>query len=700
MSDLPTRRRFFAAGAAVPLLAGSAAEAAPASTARYSGDDNLSLNGLWLFRLDPDGKGEPGGWSLADAPAAGWREVRVPHTWQVEPENVGYRGLAWYRRSFEAPEAWRARAVRVEFEAVFHTATVWVNGSEAGRHIGKGYTAFTLDCGHLLRYGAPNLLVVKVDNAFNESMLPRGRSSDWAHDGGIYRPVRLRVTPPVFIESVAVDAEPDLAAGTASISGAVVVRNTSQQSWSGSIGYRVTDEASGNPVLAVPQAGSGQLAAGETRTIALRAATLREPRLWHFDRPNLYRLNAELAQGHSLDTVFGIRKIEIRDSAFYLNGERVRLMGVERMAGSNPEYGMAEPIGWIEHDHADMQELNCIYTRVHWPQDRAVLDWCDRHGLFIQTEVPTWGSGTFAGMTGEPSAEIMNNGLEQLREMIARDRNHPCIFSWGVCNEIGGQNPPAYAFAKRMYQESKKLDPKRLVSYASHSLFTTPEKDVAGEMDYVMCNEYVGSWHPGTVETLANILDEIHRAFPGKPLVISEYGYCACTPDRPEGDGARVAILLDHDKVFRQRDFVAGLIFFCYNDYRTHVGDRGLGAMQQRVHGVVDVYGARKPSYEVLRVESSPLEAFSVSGKAGELKVQLKSRNAAPAYTLRGYTLRTVVYGFGGIPVERVETRLPDIEPGGQTSAVVKFAEALSVQVKLDVLRPAGASVHTAIWKP
>src|ERR1017187_9798062 len=244
-----TRRRFFTTGAAVPLLGGSASEAAPASTAaRYSDDESLSLNGLWLFRLDPDGKGEQSGWALPDIPGAGWREVRVPHTWQVEPENGEYRGLAWYRRTFEAPQAWSECAVRVEFEAVFHTATVWVNGREAGRHIGKGYTAFTLDIGNLLRYGAPNLLVVKVDNAFNESMLPRGRSSDWAHDGGIYRPVQLLVTPPVFIESVAVAAEPDLAAGTASIAVSVVVRNTSQQSWHGSVGYRVTDETSGNPM--------------------------------------------------------------------------------------------------------------------------------------------------------------------------------------------------------------------------------------------------------------------------------------------------------------------------------------------------------------------------------------------------------------------------------------------------------------------
>ena len=126
-----------------------------------------------------------------------------------------------------------------------------------------------------------------------------------------------------------------------------------------------------------------------------------------------------LSNGHSYETTFGIRKIEIRDASFYLNGERVRLMGVERMAGSNPEYGMAEPAEWIDHDHADMKDLNCVYTRVHWPQDRRVLDWCDRRGMLIQTEVPTWGPQTFRGRRRSRFPTLMNNGLEQLREMIA-----------------------------------------------------------------------------------------------------------------------------------------------------------------------------------------------------------------------------------------------------------------------------------------
>ena len=182
-----------------------------------------------------------------------------------------------------------------------------------------------------------------------------------------------------------------------------------------------------------------------------------------------------------------------------------------------------------------MKHLNCVFTRVHWPQDKRVLDYCDRHGILMQTEVPAWGPDTFAGMTVQPDADIMENGLEQLREMVARDFNHPSVVVWGLCNEIDGQNPPAYQFARRLLEEAERLDPGRLCSYASNSLDNTPQRDVAGLMDFIEANEYYGTWAPGTAADAGRYLDQIHVAFPGKPIVVSEYGYCACTPDRPEG---------------------------------------------------------------------------------------------------------------------------------------------------------------------
>ena len=644
------------------LIVSVAAMAAPPNLPPVTA--KVPLDGRWQFRLDQD-----------------WNEVTVPHTWQVEAANVDRRGTARYRREFDVPREWAGSLVRVEFEAVFHSARVRVNDQLVGEHLRKGYTAFTFDLNKYLRFGAGNTIEVEINNEFDEQMLPRGRSSDWAHDGGIYRPVSLLVTPPVFIERVEIDAEPDLAARTATVSVRAILRNTGAAA-SGRIQARVVGAAS---------VATYRVEANATATINLPAIPVHQPRLWDFDHPNLYTVDVSLDSGHSITETFGIRKIEIRGTGFYLNGQRVRLMGVERMAGSNPGYGMAEPASWIEHDHHDMRNLNCIYTRVHWPQDRRVLDWCDQNGMLIQTEVPAWGPRTFEGMRGDPSDAILTNGLEQLREMIARDRNHPCIFSWGVCNEVNGQNPVAAKFVERLYAESKRLDPKRLVSYASHSLFTTPEKDVAGRLDYIMFNQYFGSWQKGGAADLARTIDSLHAAFPTKPIVVSEYGYCACTPDRPEGDRERIDVLLSQDRVLRDRDWVAGLIFFCYNDYRTHVGDKGRGALRQRVHGVVDLYGNRKPSYDHLRRESSPITTFDVRGDVPSIEVSLRNRDTVPAYTLRGYRVRGVLYGAGNIPLEQVEVAVPDLAPGAAAVAVLRFSEAASGVVKVAVLRPDGS---------
>jgi beta-galactosidase len=609
--------------------------------------------------------------------------VTVPHTWQVEAGLTEHYGQAGYRRRFFAPARWAGAVVRIEFEAVYHSARVRLNGQAAGEHQRAGYTPFTLDLTRLVKLNAWNELEVEVDNSFDEQMLPRGKSSDWAHDGGITRPVTLLVTPQVYIEHLWIDASP------AKIAARAVIHNAAVAEARIILSEDIRTEAGGVIESSNPRAAEAVIPAGQTRTIELAPVTLAKPRLWHFDDPFLYRARVALNSGDVAESTFGIRTIEIRGTEFVLNGEPVRLMGVERMAGSNPEFGMAEPREWIDHDHADMRALNCIYTRTHWPQDRRLLDYCDRHGILIQTEVPGWGPRTFQNLKGNDEAALLANGMLQLREMIADARNHPCIFSWGVCNEVNGQNPPAQAFIRALYKEAKRLDPARLVTYASHSLFSNPGRDVAGEMDYIMFNQYFGSWQKGGTPELEKTLDALHAAFPGKPLVISEYGYCACTDDRPENDPIRIGILESQDKVFRERPWIAGLIFFCYNDYRTHIGDKGEGALKQRVHGVVDLYGARKPSWDVLRRESSPVESLTMEGT----RVTLRTRGTVPAHTLRGYTLRAIAYGRGAIPLAAQSIALPDLPPGATHTATLQLPSAGIDRVTVEVLRGTGEAV-------
>ena len=704
-----TRRRFLAgsaqAAAGAALLGTSCGpslrDGADGDPFRNGGQAVMSLDGTWLFRTDPEKQGEARAWAALPAAKDGWDEVAVPSTWQVAAKTADYMGAAWYRRDFQAPAAWKGKVVRVEFEAVFHTAEVFVNGRKAGEHAGKGYTAFTIDISGLVEFGGANTIAVRVDNAFAPDMLPRGDSYDWTPDGGITRPVRLIVTPPVYIERLWIDTVPDLAADEASLSVWATVHNATSRAVRIRPEYALKEEATG----AVTMFGMGfleeEIPARTSRDIHVTSGSnIPHPKLWHFDHPFLYVLEASISRKaktvHKASTTFGIRKIEVRGTEFLFNGEPVRLAGVERMAGSHPDLGMAEPTSWIEHDHADLKELNCVFTRVHWPQDRRVLDTCDRQGILIQLEVPTWGPGTFQKLDGDLLEKITANGLEQLREMISRDRNHPCVFSWGLCNEVDGQNPVAQGFVRRMLREAKRLDPSRLCSYASNSLQTTPERDVAGEMDFIEWNEYYETWYGGDPDRMRENLEAIRRAFPEKPVVISEYGYCACTADRPEDDARRARILETHNAVFRDSPWVGGFIFFDYNDYRTHMGDKGEGVFKQRVHGVVDVFGRRKPSFEVLRRESSPVGSLEARRKGAAVIAVVRTRKDLPAYTLRGYRLRWTAFGIGEIPLERGEAPLPEVAPGGTAEARFEPKQRGAREVRIEVVRPTGFAVAAA----
>ncbi len=707
-----TRRRFMTGAAQAATAAALAGSSCGPGLPGPSGDgptgpgggNIVPLDGRWFFRTDPEVKGQAGGWFAPGISMTDWEEVPVPSTWQVSPRTAGYMGAAWYRNEFDAPASWKGKVVRIEFEAVFHTAEVFINGKRAGEHAGKGYTSFALDITALLELEKRNTVAVRADNSFSDTMLPRSASYDWTPDGGITRPARLIVTPPVYVESLWVDADPDLDRGTAALAVRAVVRNAGPAPVRFAFGFSVTDEGSGLVVAESPGALEAEIPAGTTREIALPEAVLDRPRLWHFDRPHLYVLEASLFRKgrlvHALKTTFGVRKIEVRGAEFLLNGERVRLAGVERMAGSHPDFGMAEPAAWIAHDHDDLKELNCVFTRVHWQQDRRVMDYCDRHGILIQIEVPTWGPGTFHKIDGAGLEAITTNGLEQLREMIARERNHPCVFSWGLCNEVDGQNPVAREFVRRMLREAKALDPRRPCSYASNSLQSTPERDVAGEMDFIEWNEYYESWYGGGPAAMRQNLEAIHRAFPDKPVVISEYGYCACTADRPEDDARRARILETHNAVFRDYPWVAGFIFFDYNDYRTHMGDKGVDVLRQRVHGVVDVFGARKPSFEVLRRESSPVASIEIRPEGEGLTAVVRSRKDLPSYALEGYSLRWTAYGGGDIPLERGQAPLPRLVPGAEAETRIGRPGRDIRRVLVEVVRPTGFSAASAGWTP
>jgi len=406
--------------------------------------------------------------------------------------------------------------VRIEFEAVNHTVQVFLNGELIGEHLGKGYTAFALDLSPHLKFGSQNTLTVRVDNRPGDRMLPRNKSYDWTNDGGIIRPVNLLVTAQTFIERVEIDAVPDLADGSAEIRLRSIVRKVRPQAEKAIIDVSIRREGRSEEVLHLGPLVITFENAGE-QTIELGPARLENAVRWHFDSPQLYEALVALTSPsgiHNSVEHFGIRRFEVRGTAFFLNGEKVSLMGVERMAGSHPELGFAETTEWIESNHRDMKDLNCVFTRVHWAQDRRVLDFCDRNGILMQEEVPAWGPDTFAKTSDDVQHALEQNGLEQLREMIYRDRNHPCIVSWGLCNEVDGKNPRSRQFARLISAEARRLDPSRLQTYASHTLRSDPGADMAGEFDFISTKEYYGSWTPGGPADVEAHIERIAKRSP------------------------------------------------------------------------------------------------------------------------------------------------------------------------------------------
>ena len=191
------------------------------------------------------------------------------------------------------------------------------------------------------------------------------------------------------------DAVPDIDKKKAEVKVRAVIRNTRTDKQQAQVRASVHEENAAWELQAMPSTATA-VSAGGTAVVELGPLQIDAPRLWHFDAPNLYQAKVTVeaeGQEHMYSDGFGIRKFEIRGSAFYLNGERVFLIGLERMAGSHPDYGMAEPTAWIEANHRDMKELNCVFTRAHWAQDRRVLDYCDRQESLCRRKCPLGGQG-------------------------------------------------------------------------------------------------------------------------------------------------------------------------------------------------------------------------------------------------------------------------------------------------------------------
>jgi beta-glucuronidase len=655
----------------------------------------LDLDGPWRFRVDPRREGSRQGWQ--DAPPADCGIVRLPHTWGVG-RHEDHLGTAWYFKTVILPTGVRNKHVELHVGAAFYRARVFWNGREVGTHEG-GHSSFFFDVTPLVRQ--ENLIAIQVDNAPADNTIPGWARRlaqtgnvwyDWWPYGGLVRGAWLEVSERALIRRLEIRSS--VKAGTATVTTRVFAERVGSrepltlkaQAFSPSTGKLVAETTA-----------SLQSARAAQATLTLRITS---PELWHFDAPNLYRLETRLLDrtGAVIDAAterFGIRTLEIRDRGLYLNGERVRLSGLTRHEDS-PWEGLAETTGTIRRDWDELKALGTTLTRpVHYPQHWDVLDYADRNGVLLIPEIPLWQFS--AQQLADPVVVSLAKRL--VKEMIEEAGNHPSILAWSVCNESATSTPAGRAYVRTLVDYIRSVDPGRFVTFADDSLprIKNSSESASEYADFVMVNEYFGSW-AGPADQLGPVLDRIGAFYPDKMFIISEFGLAGFfEPDPQKGDEHRIRIMRDQLREFERRDWIAGAIFWCYQDYKSH---RNLwpGLVKGYVDmGVVDENRQRKPSYDAWRQENSParIRAIWTRNGAGQpigfsATVERRNPGEIPSYDMRGYEAAWEVRTPDGTLVAQGKTVLPTIGPPANVEGAWATSPPAGLELRFRLLRPTG----------
>jgi beta-glucuronidase len=653
------------------------------------------LNADWLFSVDPEQVGEKQGWQNHLPPHTD--SVSIPHTWNLG-EHDAFLGKAWYFKTFDVSPGPQDRHVRLHFGATFYSARLWINGVELGTHQG-GYSAYSFDITPHLR--RTNFLAVEIDNRIGATTIPglamRGAEDawyDWWAYGGIVRDVWLILGGSIQVTRQQIRSQ--ISPASTEIVDRIFL--DSKLSKAKPISVRLTAFASDNQVVA-----------RELKSISMTPGTLEatitfqltQPQLWNLDHPDLYRIVVQLAtpDGAVLDEqndTFGIRKIEIRDRHLLINGERVRLTGVARHEESVWE-GLAETAGTMRHDYDDMKALDVTLTRpVHYPQNPFILDYADRHGILLVPEIPVWQFSE--AQLKDP--KVLALAKQQIREMIEESGNHPSIFAWSVCNESATATPGGIAYFRAMRDLIREIDPGRFVSYADDKLpeLSRAQDSAANDADFLMMNQYFGSWH-GREEDLSASLDKIDRMFPHKTVIISEFGLAGIFAKNPEeADSMRIRIIEQQMPELARRDWIAGAILWCYQDYKSRRNLRPGWSEGFVDHGLVDPYRQRKPSYYVWKEINAPAAIDArwnseSSNSAASFRVSVEPNTAhdLPFYPLHNYRLLWELCDERGTLLKSGEQQFAELTTTQTiTASSGEHTGASILKLHVALLRPSG----------
>ena len=599
----------------------------PPLVGHASGRAHTDLGGRWQAVIDPiqfpavefiapQEPAAPAPSDIVEFTFQGGLELDVPGDWNTQdPRLFFYRGVVWYRRTFEH-EPSPGRRSFLWFGAVNYEASVYVNGRRVIRHEG-GFTPFNVEVTDLLREGE-NWIVVRVDNENDPQDIPT-RNADWLNYGGITRRVLLLDVPDTFVRATSVGLAPD---------------GSGIEAWAQLDG---PDAAGGAVRLEIPELGVSETATADATGRATFSVAAR-PERWSPESPRLYDVTLASADDR-VEEPIGFRTFRAAEGELLLNDVPVFLRGIslheEAAHGAGRIHSEAqarEILGWA-------RDLGANFVRLsHYPHNDHMARLADAMGLLVWAEIPVYWNVDF------DDPDTLALGKQQLSELIERDRNRASVVLWSIANETPISDA-RNAFLQALTDHVHDLDPTRPVTAAlltgpellapfaarllaeaglglSGDTWTLDVDDPLGAIvDVPALNEYFGWYYAPAVAQLTPfdshelrriVLDHLPairlRTGLGKPLIISEFGAGALAGLRAPEDEL-VTFSEDYQALVYRRqlemlalqDEVRGLSPWILKDFRSPM------RMYQGVQdywnrkGLVDDDGTRKQAFEVLR---------------------------------------------------------------------------------------------------
>ncbi|MCL2058663.1 MAG: hypothetical protein FWH01_06340 [Oscillospiraceae bacterium] len=594
----------------------------------------VSLDGVWKITLNPVEEY----WKNEVSPAA-WDDIDVPSQTTVKgffPEN---KKTYAYKTKFAVPCDFEGKTIKLRLDAVNCYARVYVDGRFVRDHYG-GFNGWDADVTDFVTAGEAHTLAVGVQDRL-------GEMSQFSM-GGIIRSVRLYALPTLHIERMHVETDLDRNYRDATLRVALKLSAPGGTTPSGAVsGGAVSDGTTPGDAavdLSVIGGTAVDLSAIGGAMVELtltepdgRAAPLggpihisddldheysyaiKTPLKWDSEHPNLYRLDAKLmVDGASAVTInrnIGFRKIEIRGNVMYVNGDEVKLRGVNREE-VHPLRGRATTHEDIRRDFWLFKEANVNFVRTsHYNPDQYFLDLCDEHGVYVELE----SSVSFVGQGQDQTSDdpdFTARYMDQFAEMIEMNRSRPSVIIWSLANEcIWGDN------FRLMAKYARSEDPGRPIIFSYP--ITIQDDDELPD---------IWSAHYGELATDTSIMVDNHdrgEHFGRLPVLHDEYIHIPCYDhselirDPMVRDFWGESIKRFWDNIFDTPGALGGAIWGGIDE--VHWDGRGGGAEW----GVIDGFRRVKPEhwhtkkgYSPIRIENRPIG----TAKVGVLTIPVYNR--------------------------------------------------------------------------